>query len=364
MKKLIAFLPLIIVLTACGPSKPATTEIPRPDLQPASFQAVSGAADIQDIALFLAGRPVGSGAKLSRMQRSAAYQNHWVHTADAWRIGRVRSNYMRNWSATELAPLIRSGGTVLYPFGGPDLLYVHAMLPDARTYVLMGLEPVGEIPNLEALPPAEVLAALPAFRKATSTQLDAGYFITEDMRSDLNRSVLRGVTPIMLSSVALTGGKVESAGGISIGGRSGVEMRFRDAAGRRHRAIYLNCDLSNAGFEPSTRQWLAGFPRAVTYFKATSYLPHDSRFSESRDFFLSRSGAILQDDSGIPFRYFGDDWTLHFFGQYRKPIALFSRHAQDDLRQAYSTNPAKPLRFGSGYHVGQWQGNLMLAIRR
>jgi hypothetical protein len=364
MKNPILILPLITLLAACGPTRPASTEIQRPNLEPASFQAVSGEAGIQDTALFLAGRPVEHGAGLSRMQRTAAYQNHWVYTADAWRIGRIRSNDMRKWSVTELEPLIGDGGTILYPFGGPDLLYVNAMFPEARTYLLMGLEPVGEVPALESLPADEVLSALPPFRKATSTQMDAGYFITEDMRADLNRSVLRGVTPILLSSVALTGGKVESAGGISVGGKPGVELRFRDAAGRRRRAMYLNCDLSNSGFDAATRQWLAGFPRAVSYFKASSYLPHDSRFSRSRDFFLSHSRAILQDDSGIPFRHFGDDWSLHFFGQYRKPIALFARHAQDDLRQAYATNPARPLRFGSGYHVNQWGGNLMLAVRR
>lgn len=364
MKSPLLLLPLMSLLAACGPSKPATTEIQRPDLEPASFQPVSGEAGIQDTALFLAGRPVEHGTNLSRMQRTAAYQNHWVYTADAWRIGRIRSNDMRKWSATELEPLIRSGGTILYPFGGPDLLYVSAMFPNAKTYVLMGLEPVGEVPALDSLPADEVLSALPPFRKATSTQMKAGYFITEDMRSDLKRSVLRGVTPILLSSVALTGGKVESAGGISVGGRPGVEMGFRSATGSRHRAIYLNCDLSNDGFDAATRQWLAGFSRPTTYFKATSYLPHDSRFTQSRGFFLSHSRAILQDDSGIPFRYFGDDWSLHLFGQYRKPIALFARHAQDDLRQAYAANPAKPLRFGSGYHVNQWQGNLMLAIRR
>lgn len=271
---------------------------------------------------------------------------------------------MRTWSANELAPLMGGSGTVLYPFGGPDLLYVNAMFPEARNYVLMGLEPVGEVPALESLPPGEVLAALPSFRRATKTQLLAGYFITEDMRSDLNRSGLRGVTPILLSTVALSGGKVDSVSGISVGGKPGVDMRFRDASGRRHRAVYLACDLSNGGFDPACRQWLAGFSRAVTYFKAGSYLMHDNRFSQSRDFFLSHSKAILQDDSGIPFRNFDDSWSLHFFGEYRAPIAIFASHGQEDLRQAFATNPARPLPFGSGYHVNQWKGNLMLAVRR
>lgn len=271
MKIQIVFLPVLMLVAACGPTKPAATELERFNVEPADFQQVSGEVGTQDIALFLAGRPVEHGAGLSGMQRTAAYQAHWIHMVDAWRPARLRGSFMRTWSANELAPLMGASGTVLYPFGGPDLLYVNAMFPEARNYVLMGLEPVGEVPALESLPPAEVLAALPAFRRATKTQLLAGYFITEDMRSDLNRTGLRGVTPILLSSVALAGGKVDSVNGISVGGKPGVDMRFRDASGRRHRALYLACDLSNGGFDPACRQWLAGFSRAVTYFKAASY---------------------------------------------------------------------------------------------
>ena len=46
MKNTILLLPLIALLAACGPSKPATTEIQRPDLEPASFQPVDGEARI------------------------------------------------------------------------------------------------------------------------------------------------------------------------------------------------------------------------------------------------------------------------------------------------------------------------------
>ena len=61
--------------------------------------------------------------------------------------------------------MIGGGGTVYYPFGGPDLLHVSAMFPQARNYALMGLESVGEVPPLESLPPEEVLGALESFRQ-------------------------------------------------------------------------------------------------------------------------------------------------------------------------------------------------------
>ena len=184
----------------------------------------------------------------------------------------------------------------------------------------MGLEPVGEVPPLESMPPGEVLAALEAFRQSVKTQLLVGYFVTKDMRSDLERSALRGVTPILLSTVAMMGGEVESVGGISAGGNPGVEMQYYDAGGMRHTAYYVAGDLSNSGFKGGYRNWVAGLGGKATYFKAASYLMYDDRFSQAREFFLSQSRAILQDDSGIPFRYFAQgSWSFRFFGNYREP---------------------------------------------
>ena len=275
----------------------------------------------------------------------------WV----SWKPGR----------ASEVTPVIGGGGTIYYPFGGPDLLHVSAMFSQARNYALMGLEPVGEVPPLESLPPGEVLAALDAFRQSVKTQMLAGYFVTKEMRSDLERSVLRGVTPILLSTVAMMGGEVESVGGISAGGNPGVEVQYYDAGGMRHTAYYVAGDLSNSGFKGGYQQWVAGLGGKATYFKAASYLMHDDRFSQAREFFLNQSRAILQDDSGIPFRYFAQgSWTFRFFGNYQSPIPLFAEHQQEDLRQAFATNPRSPLGFGSGYHANYSNANLLLAIKR
>ncbi len=365
MKRLLFTLPIIAILSACGPGKPPTTQAQYLQEPPANFPVVPGVASANDIGLFLAGRPVRRGEVLSRLQQTAEYQVHQREMSVLWRnSGRHRVGRMRAWSAAELTPSIGGRGTVLYPFGGPDLLHVHALFPQARTYALMGLEPVGEVPQLESMPPGEVLGTLPAFRQAVRTQLQAGYFITKDMRSDLERSALRGVTPILLSSVAINGGRIDSVNGMSAGGNPGVSMRFRDSNGVDHTAMYVSGDLSNSGFSGGYRQWVGGLGGDYTYFKAASYLMHDARFSQSREFFLRQSRAILQDDSGIPFRHFGPNWTFRFYGTYYRPIELFAKHHQEDLRQAFAANPASPLRFGSGYHVNPWEANLLLAIKR
>ena len=90
---------------------------------------------------------------------------------------------------------------------------------------------------------------------------------------------------------------------------------------------------------------------------------HDAHFSQARDFFLQQSHVILQDDSGIPLRYFQPAWEKRLFGKYEHPIELFAKFQQDDLRQAYAAQPSAALEFGTGYQVNQWQGNLLLAVK-
>jgi len=364
MKLHFLILPILACLAACGPSKPPAEHVQYFDHLPDEFQVVGGTAGPDDIGLFLAGMPVRHGTALSKLQQSMEYQTHHREMEALWPYARTRMRTMRTWSEAEVTPAIAASGTVLYPFGGPDLLHVCAMFPQARSYALMGLEPVGAVPPLEQMPPGEVLGVLAAFRQAMQTQMMAGYFITKDMHAELEHSELRGVTPILLATVALIGGHVESVNGTAAGGKPAVEMRFRDDTGLRHSALYLAGDLSNRGFDTGYRQFLAGLGGSVTYFKAASYLMHDDRFSHARDFFLTQSRAILQDDSGIPFRYFAQGWALRFYGNYQQPIALFAKHQQDDLRRAYAMNPRSPLEFGSGYEVNQWQGNLLLTIRR
>lgn len=365
MKPIRFLLPIAFLLTACGPSKPVPVQPQYLDEPPANFPVVSGEAGPDDIGLFLAGKPVRRGAVLSRLQQTVEYQAHQREIGQLWRqVVRRRVDLMRSWSGTEVTPAVGGGGTIYYPFGGPDLLHVSAMFPQARNYALMGLEPVGELPPLESLPPGEVLAALDAFRQSTKTQLHIGYFVTKDMRSDLERSVLRGVTPILLSTVAFMGGEVESVTPVSAGGNPGVEVQYYDADGMRHSAMYVAGDLSNGGFKGGYSQWVAGLGGKATYFKAASYLMHDDRFSQARDFFMNQSRVVLQDDSGIPFRHFAQGWSFRFYGNYEKPIALFAEHQQEDLRQAYATNPTSPVGFGSGYHANYDNANLLLAIKR
>lgn len=329
------------------------------------FNQVEGKAEPDDIARFLAGKPVSHGAKLSALQLRPEYARHEREMRAVWvTLSRGRMLRMENWSQENVVAATSGERTLFYPFGGPDLLHADALFGHVPVKILMGLEPVGWLPDLEAMGNEEILASLPAYRNATRTQMHTGFFITKDMQNDLDASVLRGVTPILLATVALTGGSVESVSALPANPYQAVEIRYRNRFGGSRTAIYVRGDLSNAGFK-NYRAILDSHGRGCTYFKAASYLMHDDWFSEARADFLARSNAILQDDSGIPFRFFPPDhWDLRCYGNYVEPIPLFAEHMQDDLRAAYQASPGPLLTFGSGYHYRTDTANLLLAVKK
>ena len=367
MKRLL-LLPLACLAASCGPSKPPArgqTQIYDPNLE--TFSTVEGEATPNDIARFLAGRPVEHGASLSRLQQTADYQGHAMEIGRNWRVfAGPRTGKQRDWATANVRPLTGDPKVLLYPFGGPDLMHAVALFPNASNYVLMGLEPAGGLPALEGQDASAVLGSLNRLGKAMDTQIKHGYFITKDMKGDLAGGPMPGVTPILLATLSLMNAEVQNVQSINAGGRNGVEIQFRLPGGGNRRAIYVSGDLSNGGFNSSYRNWLSSYGGSVAYFKAASYLMHDSGFSSVRDWVLGNCRAVVQDDSGIPYRNFdASKWDVRLFGDYDAPIELFAKHMQPDLKAAYDATGGGPsVPFGSGYQIRDYNANLLIAVKK
>jgi hypothetical protein len=86
----------------------------------------------------------------------------------------------------------------------------------------------------------------------------------------------------------------------------GVQIDFRtDNDGSVHTLLYLSVNLSDQMLRNNAAflSFLSRLNGSTTFLKATSYMRHKSEFSIVRDQLLSNSVAILQDDSGIPYRF-------------------------------------------------------------
>ncbi|MFT3991406.1 MAG: hypothetical protein QM680_08340 [Luteolibacter sp.] len=364
MKRFLFLAPLLFAACASAPPVPKDAngnELSEP------FVAVTGQATVNDTARFLAGRPVRSGAGLSNFQQSANYQSYSRELLQKWKYRAARRLDRQDaWQAQYIEPLTGSPRTLLYPFGGPDLMHAIAMFPGASRYILLGLEPAGNVPDLENADAGAVAGALPRHAKSIDTQIMFGYFITKDMKNDLNNGPLQGVTPVLLTSLGLMHATVTNVQSFSAGGYPAVQIDFILPNRGSKTAIYVSGDISNSRFG-SLQPWLSSNASgSVAYFKAASYLMHDGGFSSVRNWVLNNSRSVVQDDSGIPYKaYDSSKWNIHLFGNYQSPIELFTKHTQPDLRTAYATaGPLPQLTFGSGYEMKAERANLMIATRK
>jgi hypothetical protein len=340
-----------------------------------------------DVANFLAGVPLPDASPLSSLQRTSFYREHVTALAKlSQRFDRNYYTKMRAWSAAELASRIPMRVPVYYFFSGPDAVSPIALFSDAPIYILGGLESVGSIMPPNALAPEEVAFGLENLRKSAEVILSFGHFITKDMKAELDRTAFRGVLPLIYTFIALTGGEIVSTryfavvkGGAvqELGSESvqpkgqlpGVRVDFR-ARGRSQvqTLLYVQANVADDFLKSNSSllQWAGSHGPGNVYLKAASYLLHEPYFSRIRSFLLNQAISVLQDDSGIPFRFFRDGrWQISLFGTYSGTIDIFAKYYQSDLQAAFATPGAvASLPFGTGYKWRLGESNLMLAIKQ
>ncbi len=362
-------------------AQPVTTLAVAAHLTPARANELQFLCGVQapygewpQIAQFIAGIS-SNGYSLSPDQR-AAWGRHAEVTNASW--ANVQGRYLNRIDAWRKRTLERRWSTdvAFYPFSGPDAANVFTFFPDAREYVLIGLEPVGCIPAGLADYTPHYFSAL---RRSLDASLTINFFRTNDMQRDFSPDNLGGVLPALLFLIARSGYSVTSVTPVVItregavehardgvkGETSGVTIQFTDGRQLRRLSYFsLNLQDSRLKRKPGTLKYLAGMPETNTLIKSASYLMHRPYFSMIRSAILLKSRLVVEDDSGIPFRFFDQSaWDVHLHGAYTEPIELFSNWRQDDLKVAFSRPDVQPLDFAVGYrHIKE--SNLLVAARR
>ena len=308
-------------------------------------------------ARFLAGLPVNDG-KLAALAATKSWQTHAASLDAAWaKMDRRQLLSVRGWAEAKIPEIHHGKSPVLYFFSGPDFLYAQTLFPNARTYVLCGIEGVGEVPDLTALPEGTVGLELDGLRGSLHTILKTHYFITKDMRTDLERLKLRGTLPLLYFFLARTGCAIREVTPLA----NGVRIEFHGPGGRQT-LYYFKTDLANGGSHADFLKFCRGQAPAVSLVKSASYLMHGASFSQARDFLLQNSRVILQDDTGIPYRFFDPQrWQVRLYGAYFRHGDMFGKYDQPDLEAAYQSARPTALGFSFGYHWQRERGLLMVA---
>lgn len=337
-----------------------------------------------DAARFLAGLPGRAESPFKKFEDDQQWQEHaagFDAAFDRWNNGRRAR--IAAFRKTELVGPDLESATAFYPFGGPDIVHVTTFYPNNPEYILVGLEPPGSLAKVADLSETALATQLPHVRRTLSDVLGKSFFITRQMDLQLRGQVTDGLLPIMLVQLVRSQAKVLGVAPVTLNEAGDVVAREPDATPANpgvaidfqwpgqtatRRLYYFSLNLADAKFTANTpfHHFLARPARVVSMFKSTSYMPHRKDFSKIRELVLSRSLAIVQDDSGIPFHdYAAARWNVSLYGSYTKPYASFSYLVQPDLQQAYhEPNRAKPLPFNIGYGYNRAPSNLLIARRR
>jgi len=368
------FVPACLLALVCLPALAADTV-----LAPACTTQ-GPIANWDAAAQLIAGVSDNSYAGSMTDEQKTAWTDYSKTAASDW--NRLKRRYVDRITAWRGKYLQKTPPTdvVFYPFSGPDATNPLAFFPEAREYVLIGLEPAGCIPSKTEDYAPEYWTAL---RRGWQSAAAMGFFKTEDMQRDLAEGSPSGVLPVLLFLLARAGNTIVDVTpvGITPAGAlipsadkastetRGLTIQFKDQREHTRTMRYFALNLQNPRLakKPGTVRYLETLPPGATLVKSASYLMHKRYFSTIRGIILAHSNVVIEDDSGIPYHYFFEPpvWDVHLFGAYDQPIGLFKSGLQEDLKAAYDAHTGvDPLDFGIGYKWRPNESNLLLAVRK
>lgn len=373
----------LLLVAACGQKKPAvpvSASVEQTDTLPADTTKLVADEALTDAARFVAGLPVrNETSRLYELSQSDTWKAHARNMEQIWNAFQQTAPRLIAFTEKELSDINENCRTVFYPFGGPDYLFPNTFFPEMNTYFLIGLEKTGSQVKIEK--PSKETYKL--YQNAVSDILNLSFFRTDDMKQELFNDTIDGVTPIISVLMVRSGREIVSIrnvrlteqGAIADTKEDGqpieqgdmVEFKyFRHGTNKLQTLYYLKADLSNGGFPRNkaltayVNQFDAG--TTVTFIKSASYLMHMTYFSGIREGILNHTSAVLQDDSGIPLPFYDTEkWDVTLYGTFEKPISMFGKYAQPELREAYEQADPKPLNFRIGYAR---QSNLQIARKK
>jgi hypothetical protein len=322
---------------------------------------------------------------LKRLVESDTFKEHQQWMTSKWAQVRGRLQTMETWRSHEIKIPGAQKKTLLYPFSGPDFLNAYTLFPDHGRYVFFSLERPGTMPDLESVTPVQFTKLLQDVRSAFHDILERNYFITSYMTKQLTTPWIRGTVPVMSIMMALMNRRIVRIEPLDLfpeltqdydapdAKRPPVMMRAvriefaNPGVSGTQQLYYVALDATDKALEfyPDFLSWASQYKPATVLLKSASYLLHDNQFSKTRAMLLDAADVVVQDDTGIPYRYLSQNpWQVKLYGRYSRPIRPMKYGYQKDLEEAYSSRQEQvPLPFPFGYHWRGQKSGLIVAHR-
>jgi hypothetical protein len=385
---------------ACGQPQPPDAPAPAAAQAAPAAPAADAPADFTEQAKAIfrlvtcGGDPLPAGLDAKTVERYCARQGKALDAART--------------HAAEVEPFmaaLRPAGlptTVVYPFGGGDVLTALSVYPDVRDVTTMSLEHVGDPRRLPELAKRQVLAdSLELVRATTSGLLHANDSKTENLmkgqRGELPGQLcffllglavhgyepvqlryfwinpdgtLHYVTPADIAAVEKENAKLLRAAWTAPDfsrAFSNAEIVFVPKGGdpakeaRVHRHIAF--DLSDGGLKknPGLLTWLEAKGEIAAMTKAASYLLWNDAFSTIRGYLLKHMVFMVSDSTGVPPRLAkAAGYTQETWGRFAGSFLPASEKINEDFRALWAQFPKNRLKFRFGYIDSAAQYHLLV----
>ena len=361
---------------------PAAAVSTVPDFGTAKFDSA-----LTDQARIFAGMQPLSAARYQRLTSCKGWTVHHKLFEENWAKLDKRLQGMSQWRAAEMGGISTTGATLFYPFSGPDFLNADVFFPDCEKSVYISLESTGSVPSPE-VSESVFTNFVEDIRASLSTIFVRNYFITQHMMRQFHTPYLKGNLAVFMvflarrdcAIVSVNKIHIDSAGTLVAAPRdsgnagkkeiAGMEIQYikaRPSGSIVRHLYYFPVDIQDSALKhkPQMQAYLRSLGDMVMFAKAASYCLHGDNFSIFRDLCL-RARVVLEDDSGIPYRFFKPDaWAVTLYGNYTKPIKDFNYGYQKDLENEFHAGKnVKALPFNIGYHWEDSFSSLILATRK
>ena len=301
-----------------------------------------------------------------------------------------------------LAPLRPAGlpTSVVYPFGGGDLVSALITYPDALEITTVSLEHAGDPTRLRGLSSKELKKHLGRFREAVRGLLANHDSASANMQK-LERGPIPGQLSFFLVAAAAMGylpaslrffrveadgalhyfeqAEIDEQGGTRARKKKGswvdtdysvaytnVELTLDNpTTGRAVVHRHMAANLENAAFAGSgLEQHLQQKGTVVAMTKAASYLLWSDNFSGIRDYLVANATFMVSDSTGIPSAIAskaGLEQTT--YGRFSGPFLEASERIAGAFRKLWKAQPYRKLPFRYGYPDAAGKVHLLITQR-
>ena len=399
-----ALVAAVLILGACAreamaPAQAApaqATPAPAPSLAPLAEGGADFSADVRLLFRVVA---CGGSEPLPPAFEATVVDEHcrWLQE----RVEPYRNDYLARLSPFFAARLPADlPRTVVYPFGGGDLLTAIATYPDGLEFTTLSLEHVGDPRRIQGLDGARLRTSLLEVEKRVK-----GLFAYAESTSENMMQLQRGDIPGQLAfflvalrahgyePVGLRYFRLEPSGAVHYltaleitaeeGKRarklssvwvspdfseafSNAELTFKkagekDAPLRVHRHIAVNLADAHLKADPSVLLHLEAKGKVAAMTKAASYLLWAEGFSRIGQYLVEHMTFMVSDSTGLPPSVVQKaGFTLETYGRFEGPYLAARKSVADEYRKVWSEQPTRELSFRYGYPDSSKSNHLVI----